>query len=249
VIHRAETSICQFDHWAIEGGVWQGKRVLAVLGGRFISAKGRPNQKLVENGIGRLWNIMAGLPGDVGRYQAENKVDSQLYVAARAGRIDPRKHFLSLQAGQEALYAAIQYGNEKRLDSRTYGSWIPQSRWEMDLAAHPREVRCAADDFLILPCAETRKVRRGSIQIAEDGPHGIRMIWTFAADWLWRYEGAEVTCYFDPLRLADAPGNRRLRNPAPVAEPPGSEISEVPVFVEMDVAFPDGRCLRRSVHR
>lgn len=199
VILRAETEVCQFGHWAIEGGVWQGKRTLAVLGGRFISAKGRPNQKLVENAIGRLWTIMAGQPGDVGRHQAEMKGASKLYVDARAGRVDPRKHFLALTQAQEALYASLVYLNEKRIDSRTYGSWVPQSRWESDMENQPRAARESADDFLVSPCAETRKVRRGCVSITQDGPHGVPMVWTFTADWLWHHEGQDVTCYFDPL--------------------------------------------------
>jgi hypothetical protein len=198
-IYRAEREVCQFDHWSIEGGVWQAKRTLAVLGGRFISAKGRPNQKLVENYFGRLWTIMAGQPGDVGRHRGEIKNNSDLYVKARAGQIDPRLHFMSLTQGQEALYEAIGYLNEKRIVSRTYGSWVPKDRWENDLAEAPRQTRADADDFLILPVAKNLTVRHGSIRTTEDGPMGIPMIWTFAETWLYEYEGRKVTAYFDPL--------------------------------------------------
>ena len=199
VIYRAERDVVQFDGWAIEGGVWQSKRALAVLGGRFISAKGRPNQKLVENAIGRLWNIMAGQPGDVGRHQAEMKSASELYVKCRAGREDPRKHFLSLATGQEALYESVRYLNDKLIDSRTYGKWVPKNRWESDLAEFPRAARTDSEGFLVLPCAETRKVRHGMVRITEEGPYGVPMVWTFAADWLWTFEGRQVTAYFDPL--------------------------------------------------
>ena len=199
VIYRAESQVCQWEAWAIEGGVWQAKRTLAVLGSRFISAKGRPNQKLVENYFGRLWTIMAGQPGDVGRHRGEMKAASDLYIQARQGRVDPRKHFLSLSQAQETMYAAIQYLNEKRMDSRTYGSWVPQTRWEADMEELQLQPRATADDFLILPIAETRKVRRGMIRVTEDGPQGVPMIWSFAADWLWEYEGREATVYFDPL--------------------------------------------------
>ena len=199
VIHRAEREVLQWDAWAIEGGVWQAKRTLAVLGGRYISAKGRPNQKLVENYIGRLWGIMAGQPGDVGRHQAEMKRDSDLYVRARQGAVDPRKHFLPLTHAQEAMYASIQYLNEKRIDSRTYGSWVPQERWEEDLKDAFRPARLGHDDFLILPIAKTHKVRGGTIKTTEDGPHGCPMVWSFMADWLWQHEGQECTLYFDPM--------------------------------------------------
>jgi hypothetical protein len=198
-IYRTERDVIQFDHWCIEGGVWQAKRTLAVLGGRFISAKGRPNQKLVENYIGRLWTVMAGQPGDVGRHQAELKRNSDLYVRARQGRVDPREHFMSLTLAQESLYQSIQYLNEKKIMSRTYGNWVPQDRWNADLYESPRPARANEQDFMIQPVAETRKVRNGTIKITEEGPHGVPMIWAFQASWLWQYEGRELTAYFDPL--------------------------------------------------
>jgi hypothetical protein len=199
VIYRAESQVCQFDLWAIEGGVWQSTRPMAVLGGRFVSAKGRPNQKLVENSIGRLWNIMAGQPGDVGRNRGEIKIGSDLYVKCRAGKMDPRKHFYSLTQGQEELYRAVEYLCEKRIESRTYGSWIPKARWEADLEEAPRTVRCAVDDFLIYPAAETRKCRSGMLRLTLEGPIGMPMVWTFASETLWQYEGRDLTVYFDPL--------------------------------------------------
>lgn len=199
VIYRTERDVVMFDNWSIEGGVWQAKRTLDVLGGRGISAKGRPNQKLVENYIGRLWGIMAGQPGDVGRYRAEMKRYSDMYVQARDGRLDPRLHFMSLTQAQEALYASIGYLNEKRIKSREYGSWVPQLRWEADLIEAPRPARSNADDFLVMPVAETRVARSGMIKVREDGPSGMPMTFTFSADWLWQYEGRKVTAYFDPL--------------------------------------------------
>jgi hypothetical protein len=199
VILRAETSVCQWDHWSIEGGVWQAKRTLAILAGRFISAKGRPNQKLVENYIGRLWGIMAEQSGDVGRHRGEMKSASDLYIRCRQGREDPRKHFMSLTPAQEQLYTAVEYLNEKRIRSRTYGEWVPKSRWESDMEEAPHPLRNVAEDFLIMPAAETRKVRSGMFKLTMDGPQGIPMVWTFAADWLYQYEGRHVTAYFDPM--------------------------------------------------
>lgn len=199
VIYRAEREVLQWDQWAIEGGVWQAKRTLDVLGGRFYSAKGRPNQKLVENFIGRLWGIMAGQRGDVGRHRGEIKAASDLYIKARDGRVDPRKHFMSLPEAQEQLYSAITYLSEKRIVSRVYGSWIPKDRWERDLAEAPRAARSNDEDFLVLPVAATRTVRSGMIKVREDGPQGVPMEWSFAAEWLWQYEGRKVTVYFDPM--------------------------------------------------
>lgn len=197
-IYQTERDVLQFDHWSIEGGVWQTRRVLDILSGRFISAKGRPNQKLVENYIGRLWNIMAGQPGDVGRHRGEIVSNSQLYIAARDGRVDPREHFMPLTQAQRSLYDAMDYLSEKRIDSRTYGKWVPKERWEADLAEAPRAAR-KDDSFLILPVSETRTVSNDSVSITEDGPMGVRMKWMFTADWMAAYRGRKITVYFDPM--------------------------------------------------
>lgn len=199
VIYRAERDVLQFDNWSIEGGVWQSKAPLAVLAGRGISAKGRPNQKLVENYFGRLWTIMAGQTGDVGRHRGEIRKNSEIYVKCRAGKEDPRKHFMSLTTAQEALYSSVGYLNEKRIDSREYGKWVPKARWESDLAAHPRHTRNPHDEWLLSPVSETRTVRSGMLRVTADGPMGVSMRWTFADDYLWQFEGRKVTVYFDPM--------------------------------------------------
>lgn len=243
-IYRAERDVCQFDQWSIEGGVWQSKRTLAVLGGRFISAKGRPNQKLVESYIGRLWTIMAGQPGDVGRHQAEIRRNSDLYVKARQGRVDPREHFMSLTEAQNALYESIQYLNEKRMLSRTYGSWVPQDRWNADLYESPRATRSDAEDFLILPVAETRKVRGGTIKITEEGPLGCPMVWSFQDPWLWQYEGREVTAYFDPL--AEWPVEATLTL-AESRKPIGSAVCVNPLDASKDRATEMATAIRQTM--
>lgn len=243
-IYQTETGVVQFDHWSIEGGVWQTGRVLNLLGDRWISAKGRPNQKLVENYIGRLWGIMAGQAGDVGRHRGEILKNSHLYVAARDGRVDPRKHFMSLTQGQEALYQAIDYLAEKRIDSRTYGSWVPKSRWESDLEEHPREPRADADSFLILPVKETRTVTNDSIAVTEDGPMGVRMKWIFTADWLSAYRGRKVDVYFDPL--AEWPAKATICLPKS-SKPLGEAVCINPLGESKDQAIELVKSVRQTV--
>ena len=199
VIYQTEKEICQFDNWSIEGGVWQAKKTLAVLGGRFISAKGRPNQKLVENYFGRLWTEISNQKGDVGRHRGEIKATSDLYVKARQGSVDPRLHFMSLSQGQDALHASINYLNEKEVRSKTYGVWVPKERWFSDLAQSPKPTRNTADDFLILPCLKKIKVRSHQLNTIEVGPLGLPMTWSFTSDWLHQYEGRDIDLYFDPL--------------------------------------------------
>lgn len=199
VIFQTERDVCMFDQWVIEGGVWQSKQALSVLAGRFISAKGRPNQKLVENFFGRAWTIIAGQRGDVGRHRGEIKAASDLYVKARQGQVDPRLHFMPLTQAQEAFVSSVQYLNEKEIRSQTYGVWVPGERWEADLKNNPRMKRNTADEFLLSPIIKKLKVRSHMIRTTADGPLGVPMVWTFTSDWLHQYEGRDISIHFDPL--------------------------------------------------
>lgn len=198
-IFQAEKEVLQWDTWCIEGGVWQAKQTLAVLQGRFHSAKGRPNQKLVENYFGRLWTIISNQKGDVGRHRGEIKTASDLYIKCRQGTADPRLHFMPLHQAQDAFQASVQYLNEKEMRSKTYGIWVPGERWESDLAANPRKTRSGEDEFLLSPCIKPLKVRSHMIRTTEDGPLGVPMTWSFTSDWLHQYEGREILLHFDPL--------------------------------------------------
>jgi hypothetical protein len=240
LIYKTETEVLQFDNWSIEGGVWQAKQSLAVLGNRWISAKGRPNQKLVESYIGRLWRIMDGLKGDVGRHRGEMLKNSELYIACQKGTKDPRQHFMPLDDAQHTLYQAVDYLSEKRIKSTHYGTWIPKERWESDLEKFPRRVRSDAMDYLILPEIATRTVCNGAISVAAPGPMGCPMKWTFQSEWLWHYEGRRVTVYFDPLEAWPVPGTITLegqRKPIGTVECVSPQVASKDRAIEMAKAI------------
>lgn len=82
----------------LEGGNWQAKvlpEFLSASAVTMISAKGRPNQKLVEGYFNRLWTALSviGIKGHVGRFRGENVTETQLWTACREGRRDPRELF------------------------------------------------------------------------------------------------------------------------------------------------------------
>lgn len=240
LVYKTETEVLQFGNWSIEGGVWQAKQSLAVLGNRWISAKGRPNQKLVESYIGRLWRVMDGQKGDVGRHRGEMLKNSDLYIACQKGTKDPRNHFMPLDEAQQALYAAVDYLAEKRCKSPHYGTWIPKDRWESDLRKFPRPTRSDAMDFLILPEIATRTVRNAAIEVSAPGPMGCPMLWTFQADWLWQYEGRRVTVYFDPLEAWPVPGTITLegqRKPIGTVECVSPQVTSKDRAIEMAKAI------------
>src|ERR1035437_6592046 len=53
--------------------------------------------------------------------------------------------------------------------------------------------------WLLSPVRSVRTVRRGMLKVAEDGPLGVRMEWSFANEWLWQHEGRKLCLYFDPM--------------------------------------------------
>jgi hypothetical protein len=188
------------SHWVVEGGVWQSEQMLAALGGRFVSAKGRPNQKLIERWFGTMQTRDSVNFGDVGRIRGEKMEENALYLSCRRGEKDPRKHFLGLDEGQAALDDTIAWMNTREVRSRTYGRWVPLERWENDLADHPLVTRDAADAWVMSPERRRLKVsRKAMLSCQAVGPHGVSMPLAFGAPWLWEHAGRQVDLYFDPL--------------------------------------------------
>lgn len=208
-----------FDAYILEGGVWKSDRVQRLLDGlgiRHIDAKGRPQCKLVENFFNRLWSVLSVVPGQVGRYQAENKSTSEKYVACRNGRQDPRTLFPMLTDALAAIDWAINYLNTHPVESREYGKWIPRDRWEADLAAHPMRQVDADFSWLQAPAIVKRKVVKGMLRATVPGPLGVPQRWSFSAPWLWTEEGKELMLHFDPLgewplsAVVTAPGSVKV---------------------------------------
>lgn len=208
-----------FDAFVLAGGVWKSDRVQRLLDGlgiHHIDAKGRPQCKLVENFFNRLWSVLSVVPGQVGRYQAENKSTSEKYVACRNGRQDPRTLFPMLTDALAAIDWAINYLNTHPIESREYGKWIPRERWEADLKAQPMRQVDADFSWLQAPAIVKRKVVRGMLRATVPGPLGVPQRWSFSAPWLWTEEGKELMLHFDPLgewplsAIVTAPGSVKV---------------------------------------
>lgn len=97
-----------------------------------------PNHKLIERFFGSLWTKLSFLDGQIGRYRGEMERENKLLMSAQAGRLDPREHFPLLEKAMDAIEAAIAMQNAEPVESRQYGTWVPQERWEDDLADQPR---------------------------------------------------------------------------------------------------------------
>lgn len=205
----------------LEGGVWQGDRVLAALQAMGItlhSVKARPNQKLVERWISPFHTRMAiAMPhAQVGRYRGEEWETSKLYQACREGRTDPRPHFPMADELREATITSINWLSAHPIESRQYGRWVPQERWQADLADHPRPPVSAEDvpEWVTAPVLVERIVSRGQVKATADGPDGGGQQHNFCAPELIAWEGRKVRVAFDPFLLDAGATIIELQRPA-----------------------------------
>lgn len=201
---RFTRDICRPHKFVFEGGVWQGRRMKRIMEGAgvgLIDVKGRPWQKMIENFYNRLWTRLAMCKGlaSVGRFRGEEKVISEFYVKSRAGKADPRGKFPWLPDVLDGLETSIRFFNSDRLESDVYGKWVPEERWERDMAEHPRPVLEGDKLWLAAPVMEKRRVTRNGISVKATGPLGLKLTYQFTGNCLWEWEGKDVEVYFDPL--------------------------------------------------
>ena len=185
----------------LEGGAWQASRTrdyLAAAGVKIVSAKGRPNQKLVEGYFNRLWTCLSvTLPpqGQVGRFRGEMAAENADWRRAREGVIDPRTVFPELTVFLEALDRAIAYLNSEQIESRAYGRWVPSEAY----AGAQLQPLVSGLEAYALPVREKRTVRRqGLVAIRTTSPLGWPHTYTFAIRGGWMWDGAEVEVAFNP---------------------------------------------------
>lgn len=200
----------------LEGGSWQAQRTLSFLeeaGVKVISAKGRPNQKLVENYFNRLWSVMSiKLParGQVGRFRGEMHEDQLLWQRVRAGALDPRGVFPTYEEVLEALDASIAYLEEEVVESRLYGIWRPAEAWRSALGSDGRECWAGKNGVKMpqdlwrhaLPEVAACTVRRGgTVKVRAVSPFGMPWDYLFAWEEGYRYDGQRVVVRFDPWNI------------------------------------------------
>jgi len=189
------------SRWVVEGGVWQSKHALAALGGRFYSAKGRPGQKLIERWFGAMQTYDAVWNRDLGRQRGENLEANKLWLECRAGKRDPRGIFPGFEEGQESLQRLIRYMNEREVRSDgLYGRWVPQERWERDVAEHGLVRRSAEDAWVMMPERRSLMVsRRAQLSCSAVLADGVnrKLVWNGA--FLYGHTGRTLDLYFDPM--------------------------------------------------
>lgn len=202
----------------LEGGAWQARQtldLLAAAGVTPISAKGRPNQKLVEGWFGRLWTVMSALEprGQIGRFRGEMAAETKAWMACRRGAQDPRKIFISLEDMLNLLERAIDTLNAIPVQSDLYGTWVPAEAYSAagDDKGHPVPIGLSG---FARPLRAERTVRRGGlVEVTAGLPFGLEGShpYLFASVDGWRYEGAPVVVSFDPAALQEGATIRLAR--------------------------------------
>lgn len=192
----------------LEGGSWQAKPTVDFLrtaGVGIVDAKGRPNQKLVENYFNRLWTALSiFLPGygQIGRYRGEMRKENLNWMKVLSGSVDPRKCFPTLQQFLTALNKAVEYLRWERVESKIYGTWSPQ---ELYRGAEANGLRLVDGlERYAMPVVARRQLRRGGMVFvkAETQMEGLRHEYAFATREGWQYDGAPVIVRFDPVTAA-----------------------------------------------
>lgn len=226
----------------LEGGSWQAKvlpQFLTASGVQMISAKGRPNQKLVEGYFNRLWTAMSifGIAGHVGRFRGENVTETQLWTACREGRRDPRTVFPTMETVLGWLNQSIAHLNAEKMQSKLYGEWVPK---EVYAAATEKGHTLPGGVWrFALPVCVERTMRRGMVEVLAETPFdsSVKHPYLFAPDNGYMFEGAKVTVRFDPyliergahIELADRwherPKGHEIAEAAPC-------ISSAPVLID-----------------
>jgi hypothetical protein len=185
----------------LEGGSWQADQTLSFVeraGVRWIDAKGRPHQKLIEGYWNRAWSVLSTEDGQIGRYRGEMERENKLLMDCKGGRLDPRAVFPELSPAMNAIDAAVGYLNGEPVESRLYGRWIPAERYAEDLKRSERLPLDPGLAWLAAPVQEVRLVRRSCVAVQAMCPLGVSFPYHFAAAELNEFIGQRVRVHFDP---------------------------------------------------
>lgn len=159
-----------------------------------------PHQKVVEILFNKAWTRLAvQFPhADMGRFRGENAENCAVYEACKAGHKDPRRYFPTLALVVRVFQEVLAEHNRTLVNSRNYGTWIPEEVWARQTTARPLRQISAGGDWMFAPFAFERTVKGvlvgGKVPMFED----FSVPFDFTRPDLHLYDGAKVRCHFDP---------------------------------------------------
>lgn len=189
--------------WRFERGTWESnmvKEAVRLLGSQLHTVYSPRQKPFVEGGFNQDWTkLSVHFPNaDVGRFMGETEEANLLLTAAKQGRQDPRKHFPMLDEAIAAFNAITAEENRTPVNSANWGRWIPEERWQAQLAENPLRRLAVESEWIFHPYVREWTVRGmqvgGKVPIFEE----VSVPFDFAATWLGMFDGAKVRCHFDP---------------------------------------------------
>ncbi len=197
---------------------------IAALGRRIITSQS-PTTKIIENRFRYLQRVCNDIPGQIGATRGEIESVNKLWTACRAGRRDPRDHFLPYEDIVARLEAKLQWCNSEPVEGSIYRG-IPNEVWLRE-GGDARMTRLRPDQaYLFCRDRSIVTVTKGHALVRATAPDGRRQAWYFHHPELWRHDGQRVALYFDKyapaggayLVHADGPRANQAIGPAELVE-------------------------------
>jgi hypothetical protein len=189
--------------WRLEKGIWKSNLVInavKAMGSGRISVHSPHCKPFIEGLFNKLWtNLSVWFPdASVGRFRGDNEEASRLLTACQRGEKDPRKYFPTLKETLDAFNNVIAEHNASLIDSKQYGQWEPNDRWNADTAARPLPPLSPETQWIFSPFAREWKVKGCSVGGMVPLFPGFSVPIRFSAAKLLEFHGAIVRAHFDP---------------------------------------------------
>lgn len=189
--------------WRFERGTWESKMVteaVRLLGSQLQTVYSPRQKPFVEGGFNQDWTkLSVHFPrADIGRFMGETEEANDLLVKCKRATEDPRQHFPMLDVALAAFDAITREENATPVNSANYGRWIPEERWQAQLAANPLRPLSAESEWIFSPFVREWTVKGmtvgGRVPLFEE----VSPVFDFGAQWLTQFHGKKVRCHFDP---------------------------------------------------
>jgi hypothetical protein len=143
------------------------------------------------------------MPGQIGRFRGEMREENLILQACHEGRKDPRQYFPTYQEAIFAIEQASQFLNTEPVEGKRFGKWVPEERWNAELAEFPRPKLDDSMAWVMAPVIREWTVRKGQVGGKVEGALGVPVPFAWHHESLMWMEGRKVKVFFDP-RANDA---------------------------------------------
>lgn len=200
LIGRTMSEVCVPELWRMERGSWESAFVrdaLDLCKVTYVNAWHSKQKSAVERFFDRFWTPASLIQGHVGRDRGRYKQVQDLALSCQDGRRDPCEQFLSLTEAMPRVIGAVQFVNSEPIESKTWGTWVPQERFEAQVLA---DGHSKLDPALKIFFSREQRVWtvRGNLVGGKVAGPLISFPIYFQCPELWEFEGCKVKCYFDP---------------------------------------------------